>query len=142
MIVCTNCGNHNEDGDEFCGSCGKFLEWVGQRIETPAPAAVAEPEPAAEPGKVGLVDRVKAAVGIDAAGPEAPDGAPDAAELAAADQAAALEAEMAAAGAAATEQQRLEDEAAEATRRAAQAEEEARRRAEEQAKADAEAEAA
>ncbi|MBW3649206.1 MAG: hypothetical protein KY458_01425 [Actinobacteria bacterium] len=87
MIVCTNCGNHNDDTDEFCGSCGKFLEWVGQRIETPAPAPEVQAAPEPEPVKTGLIDRVKAAVGIDegghgssatgatAAGPERPAGA-------------------------------------------------------------------
>lgn len=65
MIVCTSCGNHNADADEFCGSCGKFLEWVGQKIEDPKPVeAAAEPE-AVEPEKHGLIDRVKAAVGIE-----------------------------------------------------------------------------
>ena len=39
MIVCTNCGNHNEDSDEFCGSCGKFLEWVGEKVAAPAAPA-------------------------------------------------------------------------------------------------------
>lgn len=28
-MICRNCGFHNEPGDEFCGSCGKFLEWSG-----------------------------------------------------------------------------------------------------------------
>ena len=30
MIVCKQCGHHNEDSDTFCGSCGKFLEWTGE----------------------------------------------------------------------------------------------------------------
>ena len=38
MIVCTSCSHQNEDDDEFCGSCGKFLEWVGEKIVDPAPA--------------------------------------------------------------------------------------------------------
>lgn len=67
MIICTNCGNHNEDSDEFCGSCGKFLEWVGQKVEDPVKVEVAEPEPDVEETKVGLIDRVKAAVGIEGA---------------------------------------------------------------------------
>ena len=69
MIVCTNCGNHNEDTDEFCSwPCGKFLEWVGERVEAPAAAAEPEVEEEVDPVKVGFVDRVKAAVGIDKVG--------------------------------------------------------------------------
>ena len=69
MIVCKQCGHHNEDNDTFCGSCGKFLEWTGERVvaaqpepEPPAP----EPEP--EPARLGLIDRVKHAVGIEEGG--------------------------------------------------------------------------
>lgn len=71
MIVCKQCGHHNEDNDTFCGSCGKFLEWTGERVvvaqpepEPPAP----EPEP--EPARVGLIDRVKHAVGIEETAPQ------------------------------------------------------------------------
>lgn len=28
-MICSNCGFRNEAGDEFCGSCGKFLEFTG-----------------------------------------------------------------------------------------------------------------
>ncbi|MFE0589777.1 hypothetical protein ACFW18_08140, partial [Micromonospora echinospora] len=31
MIVCRECGNHNGDADTFCGSCGSFLEWTGEK---------------------------------------------------------------------------------------------------------------
>jgi hypothetical protein len=71
VIVCKQCGHHNEDNDTFCGSCGKFLEWTGERV------AVAEPEPeppaaepVPEPAHVGLIDRVKHAVGIEEAAPQ------------------------------------------------------------------------
>ena len=40
MMICTKCGHQNEDGDAFCGSCGTFLEWAGERV------AATEPEPA------------------------------------------------------------------------------------------------
>jgi hypothetical protein len=33
MIVCRDCGNANEEGDQFCGSCGSFLEWTGSATE-------------------------------------------------------------------------------------------------------------
>jgi hypothetical protein len=68
VIVCRQCGHHNEDNDTFCGSCGKFLEWTGERVvvaepEPPPPPPAATPEP--EPAHVGFMDRVKHAVGID-----------------------------------------------------------------------------
>jgi hypothetical protein len=35
MIVCKTCGYRNAGADSFCGSCGGFLEWTGERVETP-----------------------------------------------------------------------------------------------------------
>ena len=32
MIVCRSCGFHNADADAFCGSCGNFLEWTGEKV--------------------------------------------------------------------------------------------------------------
>ena len=73
MIVCKNCGHQNEDNDTFCGSCGKFLEWTGERVavaepepEPPPPA----PAPEAEPARLGLIDRVKQAVGLEETAPQ------------------------------------------------------------------------
>ena len=75
MIVCKQCGHRNEDNDTFCGSCGKFLEWTGERVAVaqPEPEPPA-PEPEPEPARLGLIDRVKQAVGIEdaAARPSAP----------------------------------------------------------------------
>ena len=49
MIICTKCSHQNADGDEFCGGCGEFLEWTGQKVESAlAPEAEVEPEPQAE----------------------------------------------------------------------------------------------
>ena len=42
MIICTTCGRRNADSDEFCGKCGDFLEFVGERV--------AEPNTAPPPG--------------------------------------------------------------------------------------------
>lgn len=65
MIVCSKCGFQNEDSDAFCGSCASFLEWEGQRVSAsepePQPAAAPEPEPETH---VGIIDRVKEAIGI------------------------------------------------------------------------------
>jgi len=32
VIVCRKCGTHSAGGDAFCGSCGSFLEWTGDKI--------------------------------------------------------------------------------------------------------------
>ena len=48
MMVCTQCGFQNETEDAFCGSCGAFLEWAGEKVETDAPAPVAAASPVVE----------------------------------------------------------------------------------------------
>ena len=141
MIVCTNCGNHNDDSDEFCGSCGKFLEWVGQRIETPAPEPEVEAAPEVVPHRAGLIDRVKVAVGIEEGG--RPVGGDDgrAQEERQAEQEAekALQAQHEA-EAALQAQHEAETKAAADAEAARRAEREARHRAEDEERARAEAE--
>jgi ribosomal protein L40E len=34
--VCKRCGTHNDASATFCGSCGAFLEWEGERVSTDA----------------------------------------------------------------------------------------------------------
>jgi hypothetical protein len=34
-VICKNCGFSNADGDEFCGNCGKYLEFSGVVAEEP-----------------------------------------------------------------------------------------------------------
>ncbi|OLE35636.1 MAG: hypothetical protein AUG48_10075 [Actinobacteria bacterium 13_1_20CM_3_68_9] len=84
MIVCKQCGHHNEDNDTFCGSCGKFLEWSGERVVVaePEPKPVVAPETEPEPAHLGLIDRVKHAVGLEeaTAQPAAPAGIDGASE--------------------------------------------------------------
>ncbi|WP_412542709.1 discoidin domain-containing protein [Longispora sp. K20-0274] len=51
MIVCRQCGTRNAAGSQFCGECGAFLEWEGDRDDpapepTPPPRA---PEPPPTP---------------------------------------------------------------------------------------------
>ncbi len=46
MIVCTECGERQDDGVVFCGRCGAYLEWEGERVEVPGTPARAVPEPA------------------------------------------------------------------------------------------------
>ena len=64
MIICKKCGHHNEDRDEFCVSCGAFLEWSGERVAQAVPPPPPEPEPPPPPPP-GLVERVKQAVGLE-----------------------------------------------------------------------------
>ncbi|HEY2998158.1 MAG TPA: hypothetical protein VGJ43_06260, partial [Acidimicrobiales bacterium] len=44
MIVCRQCGQQAREGEDFCESCGAFLEWEGERVD-PAP-----PRPTRAPG--------------------------------------------------------------------------------------------
>lgn len=64
MIVCGSCGSRNEDGESFCGECGAYLEWDGEKIQPEPVVAAATPEPVPESTESkGLVERVRAAVG-------------------------------------------------------------------------------
>lgn len=64
MIVCRKCRANNNDTDAFCGSCGAFLEWTGEKVATMEPEEIApEEEQPAEPGRrVGVLERMKGAV--------------------------------------------------------------------------------
>lgn len=55
LVTCKRCGFANQGGDQFCGSCGSFLEWEGEPADAggPAagtPAAGGAPAPAAPAG--------------------------------------------------------------------------------------------
>ncbi len=65
MIVCKKCGFNNADADTFCGSCGAFLEWTGEKVVPPAavepvPEVPAAAEPARRGGFMSLVQQVTA----------------------------------------------------------------------------------
>jgi ribosomal protein L40E len=79
MIVCRKCGSRNGDADAFCGTCGSFLEFTGEKV-TPAVSTEfrqqAEEEAAAPPVKRGLLDRMEGAV-MSVLGPLPPDLVPD-----------------------------------------------------------------
>ena len=49
-MICSNCGFNNAAGDQFCGSCGKFLEWNADPASEPMAESAAEPasKPVAE----------------------------------------------------------------------------------------------
>ena len=56
-VICRRCGFANVAGDQFCGSCGAFLEWEGETAAarprsppTPAPMT-ASPGSSALPGQ-------------------------------------------------------------------------------------------
>ena len=36
MIVCRQCGQSAREGEDFCESCGAFLEWEGEKVEPAA----------------------------------------------------------------------------------------------------------
>jgi len=72
-VLCRRCGAENAPGDQFCGSCGAFLEWEGEVAgsasarepaalpadagtgETGVPAGGPAPGPVREPAQDGLV---------------------------------------------------------------------------------------
>lgn len=65
MIVCKSCGFHNKETDAFCGSCGAFLEWTGEKLApAPVPAAPAAEEEEAQP-KRGWLSRIQSALYLD-----------------------------------------------------------------------------
>ncbi len=63
MIICRDCGHENEEDDQFCGSCGAFLEWTGAKVEEAAPLQGTQSE-GVETDPT-LLERVKKAVGVD-----------------------------------------------------------------------------
>src|ERR1700722_2979677 len=72
MIVCRKCGYRNADDDTFCGTCGGFLEWTGEKQQAAALAPVAEPEPAPStppPPRAGFLQRVFEGANAVIAGP-------------------------------------------------------------------------
>lgn len=74
MIVCPQCGSANEDDEQFCGSCGTYLEWdAGQRGPAREPAREPQAPPAPEgPADPPVPGRVPDPEAVDA--PEARPG--------------------------------------------------------------------
>lgn len=48
-MICRRCGTLNAAGDQFCGSCGAFLEWDGEAAGASEPRIAPVPAPAAAP---------------------------------------------------------------------------------------------
>lgn len=71
MIVCKACGYKNEVESGFCGSCGSFLEWTGERIgaeygsNESVKAALAEPNDGKVPSSTSVVTVEKVPVEDD-----------------------------------------------------------------------------
>ena len=61
MIVCKECGFQSADSDSFCGACGGFLEWTGERQ---APVAVVD-EAEGPKRKVGIYERIQKVIYAD-----------------------------------------------------------------------------
>lgn len=62
MIICRKCGFRNVDADAFCGACGSFLEFTGEKIAPKVSEEFrqrAEEEAAAPTPKRSLLDRIE-----------------------------------------------------------------------------------
>jgi hypothetical protein len=71
-VICKTCGQRNDDTATFCGACGAFLEWAGERVETDrAVPATTAPEPAVLGG-----DAPEPLTEASAARPAGPDSQP------------------------------------------------------------------
>jgi hypothetical protein len=79
VVICTKCGFQNSDNASFCGSCGSFLEWTGEKVQPPAaPPPESEPEEP-EPERGGIILQARRVLGLDGRpGGEAADAAADA----------------------------------------------------------------
>lgn len=54
-VTCRRCGFSNEGGDQFCGSCGAFLEWEGEVADGAATVAARAEDEVGDEGLSGLV---------------------------------------------------------------------------------------
>jgi hypothetical protein len=73
VIVCRQCGQQAREGEDFCESCGAFLEWEGERVDPAPPRPTRAPGTGAAPAAPAPTGPPPAA-GAGAAGP--PGGAP------------------------------------------------------------------
>ncbi|MDT4904875.1 MAG: hypothetical protein QOH52_2891, partial [Pseudonocardiales bacterium] len=65
MIVCKTCGAYNKETDAFCGSCGGFLEWTGEKMKAPEPAPLPAEEEGEPARKKSFMERVTSAMYMD-----------------------------------------------------------------------------
>lgn len=71
MIICAQCGERNPDRTAFCGRCGAFLEWEGERLADPAAGQAGG---AVEPGTPATSRDEPAPVDLDATEQSDPGG--------------------------------------------------------------------
>ena len=77
-IICRRCGVANASGDQFCGSCGAFLEWEGDEapaavasiVDDAPPPAPPQPEPASPPTEVAATAPVPSSTDVAAPAPQ------------------------------------------------------------------------
>ena len=72
MITCKTCGFENEAGASFCGSCGSFLEWTGEKEPEPAPPPPTPVVPAPTPAPDGAAAATTETQPIPTPAPPAP----------------------------------------------------------------------
>ena len=72
IMVCNECGSANEPDTKFCGACGTYLGWDGERVAPEEPQLEVVPDVVAEPEKPTLMDRVRAGLGLEAEGRTGP----------------------------------------------------------------------
>ena len=68
MIRCRECGTINDDTAGFCGGCGQFLEWTGERVDDSGQPTAADDQAAPSSG-LGIVGVARSSVRRHAAGP-------------------------------------------------------------------------
>jgi len=75
-VLCRRCGSPNAEGDQFCGTCGAFLEWEGESLEADGtdPAVGAD---SAEATEAAAIAGPPAADATEAAAIPAPSGSGD-----------------------------------------------------------------
>src|SRR5512140_1548973 len=83
-VLCARCGFANTPGDQFCGSCGTFLEWEGTPATIAAdPGAAASGMPAPATGLPGPATGSAPTTPVPTAGGPTPASASGAAPFAA-----------------------------------------------------------
>lgn len=67
VILCTKCGTRNEETASFCGGCGAFLEFYGQKVAADGAAS----EAASSEGVAAITPAAPAATAAESAAPTA-----------------------------------------------------------------------
>src|SRR5262249_22999662 len=46
VLICTKCGNRNQDTEQFCSSCNAYLPFFSEKVADPTTGQPATPDPA------------------------------------------------------------------------------------------------